>query len=306
MRKLFSLFLLVSCVLNEHSLADQAKEITCIATGKKLRRHGSTDEYAQANLNFKFEETDGRAVLKSIRGKIAASMNEIDLNSYVGSFNYQKINNNPNYNPHKYYGYYQFPLDASESDQGMWGNFVIPFGPANKFNTHYIFQAGDHMGGTIDMDCTTSKNINDEETLNLIRTRQNDIANYLNNICGDTFCGGDFDFGNFYLKCTNEQCELNFGAAPYYGYINENKFRDATTKDKEFYLDDISGSLKGLESFKLYEDEKMGFGLQCEFTTLSKRDILEATNDDDLEELFYDKTIECVSSLSDLMYNFYD
>lgn len=35
----------------------------------------------------------------------------------------------------------------------MWGYLVINKDTGGEFDAHYIFQAGDHMGGTVDYKC---------------------------------------------------------------------------------------------------------------------------------------------------------
>ena len=81
---------------------------------------------------------------------------------YQGLFKSLEVSQNLKYKPRKYKKHYQFKdVDSKDSSTGMWGNLVIPktMNPENKKfapnsgTVHYIFQAGDHMGGTLDLTC---------------------------------------------------------------------------------------------------------------------------------------------------------
>ena len=66
------------------------------------------------------------------------------------------------------------------------------------------------------------------------------VANDLNAICGDTFCGGDFDFYGFQFLCREQSCELEVTMAYYYG---------TERSPEDFYLRPIS------ENFGLLPDQ---------------------------------------------------
>lgn len=83
-------------------------------------------------------------------------------NAYIGLFNTKAIPENPDYRPRRYKGYAQFKdFDAEATaghESGMWGYFLIDrkaaLGEDKSFHGVYIFQAGDHMGGTLHFTCT--------------------------------------------------------------------------------------------------------------------------------------------------------
>ena len=66
-------------------------------------------------------------------------------------FNIKHIEENAYYAPQRYKGHSQFRnFDSSD----MWGNLIIPKKTSQKkFYAHYIFQEGDHMGGTLHLVC---------------------------------------------------------------------------------------------------------------------------------------------------------
>lgn len=79
-------------------------------------------------------------------------------NSYLGFFYLDSVASNPNYRPTRYKGYTQFKdFDATHTaghESGMWGEFVMDLTKSTEtFDARYIFQAGDHMGGTVLFTC---------------------------------------------------------------------------------------------------------------------------------------------------------
>ena len=118
--------------------------------------------YARANISFEIE-TDIRTDLRTItdlRGEILAAYDKKEANSadaYIGTFAIKSAEENPNYRPVKYKDSSQFQkIEAKETrgpENSMWGSLIVPKKTTGSFEVHYIFQAGDHMGGTIHMDC---------------------------------------------------------------------------------------------------------------------------------------------------------
>lgn len=79
-------------------------------------------------------------------------------NSYMGFFYFEKLSPNPNYKPIRYKDYTQYKvfnaLHTAGLESGMWGNFVMNLTKwSETFDARYIFQAGDHMGGTVIFKC---------------------------------------------------------------------------------------------------------------------------------------------------------
>lgn len=99
-------------------------------------------------------QTLGHVLLSSEdEGKILA-----DRYAYYGLFRFGRLTENPDYDPVVYHDHYQFKsfnamVTNNNDGGGMWGAFVIPKSLEKNVQAHYIFQAGSHIGGTIDYDC---------------------------------------------------------------------------------------------------------------------------------------------------------
>lgn len=120
-------------------------------------------------VTFEFERHGNESTMKNVNGFIfvknqwedANDTTFTEENSYRGYFEFDEVKANPNYRPLKYKGHAQFKdFDARFTDGlegGMWGSFVIELKEEKEFKAHYIFQAGDHIGGTIKFTCTEEK-----------------------------------------------------------------------------------------------------------------------------------------------------
>lgn len=105
----------------------------------------------------------GLRTIREIEGRIQIADITGDMdNAYKGRFAIQKLTENPNYRPRKYKNYSQFEdFDATDTDgsaeRGMWGTLLLEKSlDQGRAQARYIFQAGDHMGGTVHFDCRTS------------------------------------------------------------------------------------------------------------------------------------------------------
>ncbi len=143
------------------AFAGEKQTVEC----SKFGRNGQP-EYAKVEIEFDIAK-DGRNGLRTIydlRGEIRASGSEEDLvsdNAYIGIFDTKSLKENPDYNPVRYKNSSQFQkLNAKETrgaESGMWGSLIVPKNMRGTFESHYIFQAGDHMGGTIHMSCKVKR-----------------------------------------------------------------------------------------------------------------------------------------------------
>jgi|GEM_PF-4403636 hypothetical protein len=138
----------------------------CSARGDILRQQGGERYAGDVKLFFtKYTDSAGQTVLRQVLGHVVASY-EADsgapldaLMSYYAHFNFDELAENLDYNPDKYVGYSQFPdfdtvITNGRDGGGMWGYFVVEKDTSeNGFAAHYIFHAGDHMGGSIDLIC---------------------------------------------------------------------------------------------------------------------------------------------------------
>ncbi len=79
--------------------------------------------------------------------------------NYTGVFN-GDFKNHEGYRPSVYTNHFKFnefnaKVTSRHDGGGMWGYLVIKKdNTSDKIDAHYVFQAGDHIGGTIDMTCS--------------------------------------------------------------------------------------------------------------------------------------------------------
>ncbi len=153
---LTTFFLLALCLTNVN-----AASVTC--TSKEGTQWGDKLP-AMALLTFELERKGTESTIEKLNGFVFVKNQFEDdgdttfneENSYRGYFEFDAISANSNYRPLKYKGHIQFKnFDAKYTDgleSGMWGSFVIE--PKEKeFKAYYIFQAGDHIGGTLQFTC---------------------------------------------------------------------------------------------------------------------------------------------------------
>jgi len=135
--------------------------IECAADGKSLSQNGGTLLNALAYLSFDLTRDEkGLRVLENLQGRVQTSPELVDeYGSYIGRFDIASVTENENYNPVRYEGYSQFKnIDATDTEgsaeRGMWGTLVVEKNIRQRvFQAHYIFQSGDHMGGTLHLVC---------------------------------------------------------------------------------------------------------------------------------------------------------
>lgn len=129
----------------------------------KAVQYGSANLAANADFNFELERNGNLSVMKNIKGHIFVKSQFEDGdtinpdNSYMGYFQIQSLMANTNYNPNKYKDWFQFKDFNATSTQGvedgMWGSLLLDLSSDDYFDARYIFQAGDHMGGTVILKC---------------------------------------------------------------------------------------------------------------------------------------------------------
>lgn len=131
----------------------------CMTEGESYR-----EVIAEARIDFILTEKRGQRILSDINGYVRADWSELSQTpspyEYKGWFNIKEVRENLNYNPRKYKNHSQFKeFDASSSYQGMWGTFILERNNAKSnyrngiLEAFYIFSAGDHIGGTVDLLC---------------------------------------------------------------------------------------------------------------------------------------------------------
>lgn len=158
-------FLILSCIFMLLSLPAMAGPRLAVSCAK----YGRNGQPAYAKVSLAFEiAIDGRndeRTIYDLRGEVRAALDKAELDSegggYIGGFSIPRVSEDPAYKPVKYKNSSKFPgVDAKETrglESGMWGYLVVPRDVRGTFESHYIFQAGDHMGGTIHMSCRAQR-----------------------------------------------------------------------------------------------------------------------------------------------------
>ena len=139
----------------------------CRATGDAIRQHGRLIP-ADATIYFQLSQVENHKYqLKNILGHASIGYFETPegldyTESGYGIFKINELTSNEQYRPTRYIGATQFRnFNATSSINydggGPWGSLVMELqnlSPNSKeFDAHYIFQHGDHMGGTMDLTC---------------------------------------------------------------------------------------------------------------------------------------------------------
>lgn len=144
------------------SQAFAATKVTCSSEKTIQAGHDHIDTFAK--ISFELERSGNNSVITNIVGHIFVKSpyeetNGFDPeNSYMGFFKTDSLTANPDYNPRKYVGYAQFTnFDAAHTtglEDGMYGYLALNVeGNQKNFEAFYVFQAGDHMGGTVIFNC---------------------------------------------------------------------------------------------------------------------------------------------------------
>lgn len=141
-------------------------EETVVCKANKTFQTGGEKLPTNSEFIFTLERNGSDSEIKSLKGHLFVSyMADETLsmdNSYMGFFKIDNIKANPKYRPRKYIGFIQFKdvnaIHTTGNESGMWGDLVLDIRTPGKIEARYIFQAGDHMGGTTFFECKTRNN----------------------------------------------------------------------------------------------------------------------------------------------------
>lgn len=155
--------LLVSALFVFTGIASAA-QVECY--GIRTAQNGGEILKSDIDLSFTIEKKENSTILHDFKGVVAvlAMYEDQDAaisedNSYIGNFDLPRLVSNSKYRPIKYKGHTQFrDVDTNDTaglESGMWGSLVLDLRneDAKTFKAYYIFQAGDHMGGTSLLEC---------------------------------------------------------------------------------------------------------------------------------------------------------
>lgn len=143
--------------------AEASTKVIC--RSEKTVQAGFSNIATDGEISFEIERRENQSVIHNVLGHIfvkspyeqSAVFNT--ENSYMAFFKTDKLIANESYNPRKYIGFAQFNnFDAAHTtglEDGMFGYMAIDVTPNKKeFAAFYVFQAGDHMGGTALFSCS--------------------------------------------------------------------------------------------------------------------------------------------------------
>jgi hypothetical protein len=122
---------------------------------------------AEGTIEFKYSVDGNKAELLDLIGFVSTNYvfnlesNGTDkkIANYTGVFS-GDFKNYEAYQPSVYTNHFKFndfnaKLTSRHDGGGMWGYLVVKKdNTSDKIDAHYVFQAGDHIGGTIDMKCS--------------------------------------------------------------------------------------------------------------------------------------------------------
>jgi len=154
--------LLISLLMLLAVSAHSATKVTC--RSERTIQAGLSRLATDAELSFELEKKGNASVLTKIVGHIFIKGPYDDSvvfdteNTYMGFFKIDSLTANGDYGPRKYIGYAQFnDFDAAHTvglEDGMFGYLAVDVTSNKKeFQAFYVFQAGDHMGGTALFNC---------------------------------------------------------------------------------------------------------------------------------------------------------
>lgn len=157
MKKLLVCVLLCAAGLAQASDREFVVSLECKGTAFRPAPYETGFEDSAA-LFFDVVEKEGKIFLEQYGGNVYS-------NGYFGIFHGKDLVEKPYQRVVKYKNHYRFKdFDAAftaGSESGMWGYLVVSkdlhkmSGSAGikEVDAHYVFQAGDHMGGTVDFIC---------------------------------------------------------------------------------------------------------------------------------------------------------
>ena len=152
----------VDPIWDGESLADRINpdapvlQYTCWARGKNtLSQKGGKPYVAEAAFHITERKTVDDLRVIAVEGyfKFAPkSWKHADKDDEGYNIKIEHIEENPYYRPKRYKNYSQFHNFDFFGD--MWGDLLISKAThKEKFFAHYLFQQGDHMGGTLHLSC---------------------------------------------------------------------------------------------------------------------------------------------------------
>ncbi|MGI4992362.1 hypothetical protein ACRXCV_07025 [Halobacteriovorax sp. GFR7] len=137
----------------------------------------------------------------------------------------------------------------------------------------------------------------------LTKQEADKINEYMDDICMDTYCGGDINWYTKGMNCSGDQCTISFKA---YTWENDAETFDADLlkaiegKTKNFPR--LSSSLK-FENYQLESKQRASVNISCTMYGLNNEELTEYDNDK--QEYLYMTILEsCVDPVETLILNY--
>ena len=138
-------------------------ELLCKAQGASAVSSSMEQQVeVKAELKFKLsEQADGLRVIKDLRGEIMlGAEQQATGESYIGKFEDESAVENAKYRPRVYKGFSQFKninavVATGSQTAAMVGTLLVEKDvEKEQIKAHYLFQAGDSIGGVLHLTCS--------------------------------------------------------------------------------------------------------------------------------------------------------
>ena len=140
------------------SAFSQDKDIGTVNCKIETFRQIPHSQKVEGELHFSaYKDDSNHLVIKKVKGYTRFDR---DYDTNIAYFSVEQLRENPNYKPIDYLGATQFKKFSGKGLSGFdndnpHGELVLEWeqGKRKEFQTHFVFQSGDHIGGTLDMKC---------------------------------------------------------------------------------------------------------------------------------------------------------
>lgn len=128
------------------------------------------------------------------------------------------------------------------------------------------------------------------------------INDYLDDICPDTYCGGDIVFYTHGITCKGNSCTIEMSGQ---GYSEFDKAATSAAVGTSVVTSEYKDVVVNFEELEIGRDEEDEYDtLQASFSCTLKNLPMEMTDYDQKEEMFYDKLVwGCVRELEATVYS---
>ena len=131
----------------------------------------------------------------------------------------------------------------------------------------------------------------------LTKTEIKKIETYLDDVCPDTYCGGDLNYSPSNLECDSDSCSLDFTAQ---GYQASYEVSALGILGREFRSEENEDVFINYVTHKKVESNQMQMTFSCRFNNLSEN----ADIYSDKAEMFYVMTIDCISEFESTLFDY--